>query len=78
MTDKHTLHLTKEQLAALRAFATKNGRTWKSRLRMIWETGRYTDYTGDTGYLQSVRNGFGPTWLTKFSFDKPKTHTIVW
>ena len=68
-----------EQFAALRAFADANGPQWKSKLNTAWSTGRYRDYAGTEAccYLQQVRNTFGPSWLTKFSFDKLKTHSVM-
>jgi hypothetical protein len=57
---------TAEQLAALRAYATANGRTWKSKLLHSWETG---DTHGQwTAPLRQVRNNFGPSWLVRFKF----------
>jgi hypothetical protein len=69
--------ISAEQLAALRTFATANGAQWKSKLNVAWMTGRYNDYNGteEYGLLQQVRNTFGPSWLVKFSFDNPKTHS---
>ena len=73
-----TLTLLPEQLAALRTFADANGVQWKSRLNVAWVTGRYCDYPGtlEYGYLQQVRNVFGPSWLVKFSFANLKTHSM--
>lgn len=70
--------LSEEQLAALRAFALANGPQWKSKLNAAWSTGRYDDYpgTGEYGALQQVRNAFGPSWLVRFSFKNPKTHSV--
>ena len=61
------------QLAALRTFAQANGRNWKSALNDAWSTGRYRNYNGadDEGALQEIRNYFGPSWLVRFSFNKP-------
>lgn len=72
-----TIQLSPEQLSALRTFADANGVQWKSKLNAAWATGRYRDYPGTAlyGYLQQVRNVFGPSWLLKFSFDNVKTHT---
>lgn len=58
-----------EQIEALKQFAAANGRTWKSALRHCWETGRYNDYSGTQrcDLLQQIRNGFGPSWLVRFS-----------
>lgn len=71
-----TIQLSSEQLSALRTFADANGAQWKSKLNSAWATGRYRDYPGTAlyGYLQQVRNVFGPSWLVKFSFDNVKTH----
>ena len=73
-----TLMLQPEQLAALRTFANANGAQWKSKLNAAWSTGRYRDYPGTPayGYLQQVRNVFGPSWLVKFSLDNLKTHSV--
>jgi len=70
--------LSADQLEALRAFAEENGRSWKSKLNTAWSTGRYDDYSGtdDYGSLQQVRNRFGPAWLSRFSFDRIKTHSV--
>ena len=55
-----------DQLAALRAFAAANGRTWKSKLLHSWEVG---DAHGEwTAPLRQVRNTFGPSWLVRFKF----------
>jgi hypothetical protein len=56
--------LTDEQEAVLRAFAQKHGRTWKSHLLSLWETGR------DTGVLRQIRNMVGPSSLKKIRFNK--------
>ena len=63
--------LTTEQVAALRTFATANGRRWKAALRLAWETGRYDDFNGtdDSASLQQVRNAFGPSWLKAFRLE---------
>lgn len=70
--------LSGEELVALRAFAKANGRSWKSKLNDAWMTGHYDRYSGtdDYGTLQWIRNRFGPSWLVKFAFDRPKTHTV--
>lgn len=56
--------LTDQQLQALREYAAKNGRTWKSKLGDDWLHCR------TRGDLQQIRNQFGPTWLKRFKFDK--------
>ena len=61
------MKLNPEQYNALRSMATTYGRTWKSRLRLMWYDG---DYEGreDAGLLQQIRNNFGPSWLIRFRF----------
>jgi hypothetical protein len=55
---------TAEQLAALVAFASSNGRTWKEKLQRSWEQG---DTHGEwTAPLRQVRNNLGPSWLVRF------------
>lgn len=49
-----------EQLRAIRKYAKENGRTWKTQLLDDWMHAR------QPGYLQQVRNQFGPTWLKNF------------
>jgi hypothetical protein len=62
--------LSPAQLEALRKFAKVNGRTWKANLNHAWMTGRYAEYGAAdfSGWLQTVRNEFGPSWLVKFKF----------
>ena len=74
----YTYTLSAEELEALRTFAKANGRSWKSKLNHAWMTGRYRDYSGtdDYGTLQWIRNRFGPTWLSRFSFERVKTHSV--
>ena len=69
MTPTLTLH----QLIALMTYAEQNGRTWKSKLNLVWYSG---DYAGsdDAGTLQLIRNQFGPRWLARFRFNNLKTH----
>jgi hypothetical protein len=64
---------TQEQLAALTRFATKYGRTWKSKLGDVWMDGNYhgTMFSGSDAYhLQQIRNQFGPSWLVNFRLPK--------
>lgn len=45
--------------AALDAFAARNGRYWKSRLKEAWLTGNYRKYGADmneAAALQRIRN----------------------
>jgi hypothetical protein len=62
--------LSPEQLDALQRYAAKHGTQWKSQLNLAWIR------AAEPGYLQQVRNQFGPSWLEKFSFDNPKTHRV--
>jgi len=57
--------LTAEQLSALQRFAARNGRTWKSALQRLWETGA-DDRDPDGPFLRRIRSEFGPAWLTRF------------
>jgi hypothetical protein len=61
--------LTTEQFNALARFARYHGRCWKAELRGCWITGHYPSFM-DSGYLQQVRNQFGPDWLIKFNLKK--------
>jgi len=54
---------TPEQLWALRDFAEKNGRNWKSILKDAWASGK-DDQLANGGLLRQVRNELGPQWLT--------------
>jgi hypothetical protein len=56
-----------EQIKALASYASRNGRTWKSKLSEAWSNGR-DEREPEAAELRSVRNRFGPTWL----FDKFK------
>lgn len=55
---------TPQQLAALRKYARENGRSWKTQLASDWLAGR------TEGYLQQVRNQFGPSWLVSFQLSR--------
>jgi hypothetical protein len=53
---------TADQLAAVAAFATRYGRTWRADLAAAWLNGR--DAAEPDGHLlRQVRNRFGPAWL---------------
>ncbi len=58
--------LNQEELDALKAFANRHGRNWKSVLREAWMN------ASEPGILQQLRNdhGFGPSGLISFRFDK--------
>lgn len=56
-------HPNAETMAALVAFAAKEGRRWKQRLAGLWLTG-----SGQEGeLLRRLRNTHGPTWLQAFT-----------
>ena len=52
--------LTADELAAVRAYAAKHGRTWKSHLREAWMT------ASERGTMHALRNSHGPRWLITF------------
>lgn len=51
--------LTAGEVKAIQDYAAEKGRNWKDALRDDWY------YARRPGYLQSIRNEFGPTWLMK-------------
>lgn len=54
-----------EERAALRAFASRNGRTWKAALRQKWA------YDPNlSGPLRALRNRLGPRWLASFTLSR--------
>lgn len=57
--------LTPEQLAAVRRFRDRSGRTWKSKLRDLWMREPGSKYQ-DGAVLRQVRNQLGPVWLDNF------------
>ncbi len=59
------LQATPAQIKALREYAARNGRLWKSKLRECWMTGSY-ERGDDSMNLQQVRNNLGPSWLIRF------------
>ena len=61
------MDLTLKQHQALKAYAEKHGRNWKSKLKEDWRMGRDEQHEGG-GYLRQIRNIFGPVWLSKFKF----------
>lgn len=62
------MELTDEQREALEACKAAHGRTWKSKLRLMWMYCSYSDYGMESHSrgLQQVRNQFGPTWLVNY------------
>lgn len=59
--------LTVAQLEALKAYAKRYGRMWKSSLRADWENG-----INIPAELQQIRNEFGPVWLKRFKIKVSK------
>lgn len=54
-----------EERAALRAFASRHGRTWKAALRQKWA------YDPNlSGPLRALRNRLGPRWLASFTLSR--------
>jgi hypothetical protein len=56
--------LTPEQAQRLVIFARYYGRTWKSELNDMWQSGRDANEV-DGHLLRQIRNQQGPTWLDK-------------
>lgn len=56
---------SKEQIEALHQWKREFGRNWKDALRRAWFDGDYMGFTGESAYLQQVRNTFGPSWLIR-------------
>lgn len=69
--------LTTEEIAALEAFASEYGRTWKSTLsdtywynaRIFYARGNYDD-SRPGALLHGLRNSHGPSWLAGFKLPK--------
>lgn len=55
--------ITDAQRAALKAFAKKHGRSWKSRLQDLWRS------ASASPELHRLRNTHGPRWLATFKLD---------
>lgn len=68
------MHPTPEQLAALDAFRLRQGRKWKALLRFAWGSGIWPAGAA-SGYLQQLRNQFGPEWLTAY---RPGDTRVGW
>ncbi|SCB37455.1 hypothetical protein [Rhizobium hainanense] len=58
---------THDEQAALRAYAVRHGRRWKSILGNVWMGGPPHD---DGGILRRLRNTHGPTWLQSYRLPK--------
>ena len=52
-----------EVVAAVIAFANANGRTWRAKLRSLWNSGR------DTGLLRQARNTIGPSGIDRLKIN---------
>lgn len=50
---------TDEMRLRIKQFADQNGRTWKSKLRALWTSGK------DEGLLRQARNIIGPSGLDR-------------
>lgn len=60
-----TSSLSQPQLTAVRTFALRHGRNWKSKLNLAWYSGK-DDSMPDGWILRQLRNNFGSTWLRGF------------
>lgn len=60
---------TSAQIEALRGFAQRHGRNWKSKLKAAWAYGKYERHP-DAYLLRQMRNTYGPKWLTRFSLTR--------
>jgi hypothetical protein len=64
--------LSAYEMELLGIFATNAGRTWRSRLRKIWESGRYDGFDPESAQVfQSIRNKVGPSGLDRIRFPDP-------
>jgi hypothetical protein len=61
--------LDAEQVAALQAYAARQGQRWKSILNNVWMGGAPYD---DGGILRRLRNTHGPSWLQRYRLPKAK------
>lgn len=61
--------LSPSELAALRAYARKHGRTWKAALRDDWM------YATAPAELQGLRNRLGPGWLATYRLPAASTRS---
>ncbi len=60
-----------EQLCAIQEYAASNGSRWKTKLGLLWQSGR------DKGLLRQVRNQLGPEWLSKFKLSAHTSKVLV-
>lgn len=59
-----------EAMEAVLEFATRHGRCWRSKLRMLWTSGK------DGAGLRLARNIIGPSGLDKLVVDATLRATI--
>jgi hypothetical protein len=59
-----TMTLTAEEEQAIREYAAREGRRWKSELNLAWYN------ASEPGILQSLRNSHGPEWLRSYRLAK--------
>jgi hypothetical protein len=52
--------IEQQAMKALQEFAKENGRTWKAKLRSLWNSGK------DEAGLRLARNIYGPSGLDRF------------
>jgi len=57
------MNVSQEIIEALRTFANEHGRSWRSKLRRLW------DASGDEGLLRQARNVIGPSGLDSIQFN---------
>lgn len=62
---------TAEQIEALKAYASENGRYWKAALLLDWSCDR------TSGALQELRNTLGPSWLLRHGAAAVKPATLA-
>lgn len=67
--------LTDDDIAVLRAYATKHGRSWKRTLAEVdWCRASYPGMSPQqSGCLQKLRNNLGPEWLDTFKLPKEES-----
>jgi len=56
--------LTAQEMEALRAYASRNGRTWKHKLLDAWMTGA-DGREPESSRLRTIRNTIGPSGLLR-------------
>jgi hypothetical protein len=63
--------LSAEENAALSAFRSAKGRSWKAALQLNWERSHYPGVDANvSSVLQRMRNTRGPEWLAQYSPEK--------